>query len=58
MVTEVNDNDLTLDNKVFCKFIEINSTIILNDKIRLKGRCIGFDDLLEQVKLDQCNLME
>ena len=56
-VTEVNANDLTLDNKIFCKFIEINSTINLNDKVSLKGRCIGFDELLEQVKLDQCNLL-
>ena len=58
MVTEVNNHDLTLDDKIFCKFIEINGTINLNDKIRLKGRCIGYDDLLEQVKLDQCNLIE
>ena len=58
VVTELNDNDLTLDDKIFCKFIESVHTINLNDEIKLKGRCIGYDDLLEQVKLDQCNLIE
>ena len=58
VVTELNDNDLTLDDKIFCKFITSLGTIKLNDEINLKGRCIGYDDLLEQVKLDQCNLIE
>lgn len=58
VVMELNDYDLTLDNKIFCKFITSVRTINLNDEIKLKGRCIGYDDLLEQVKLDQCNLIE
>ena len=58
MVTELNKNDLTLDDKIFCKFKETVTNVNLNDEIKLKGRCIGYDDLLEQVKLDQCNLIE
>lgn len=57
-VTEVNANDLTLDNKIFCKFLNSVTTIKINDQVKLKGRCIGFDDLLEQVKLDQCQLVK
>ena len=57
-VTEVNANDLTLDNKIFCKFLNSVETININDPIKIKGRCIGFDDLLEQVKLDQCYILE
>ncbi len=58
VITELNNNDLTLDNKIFCKFTDIVTTINLNDHVKLKGRCIGYDDLLEQVKLDQCNLID
>ena len=58
IVTELNNNDLTLNNKIFCKFTKTITTIKLNDQVTLKGRCIGYDDLLEQVKLDQCNLIE
>ena len=58
IVTELNNNDLTLNNKIFCKFTKTITTIKLNDQVTLKGRCIGYDDLLEQVKLDQCNFIE
>lgn len=58
VVTELNNNDLTLDNKIFCKFTNVVPAIKLNDLVKLKGRCIGYDDLLEQVKLDQCNIVE
>jgi hypothetical protein len=58
LVTEVNSNDLTLDDKIFCKFLNPVTTINVNDTIKIKGRCIGFDDLLEQVKLDQCNIIK
>lgn len=58
VITELNKNDLTLDSKIFCKFIDSITTINLKDEVRLKGRCIGYDDLLEQVKLDQCNIIE
>ena len=58
IVTELNDNDLTLDNKVFCKFKNNITKISINDEVKLKGRCIGYDDLLEQIKFDQCNIME
>ena len=58
VVTELSQNDLTLDSKIFCKFINTITTINLKDVVKLKGRCIGYDDLLEQVKLDQCNIAE
>lgn len=58
LVTELNENNLTLDNKIFCKFNKAIATIDINDNIKIKGRCIGYDDLLEQVKLDQCNIIQ
>lgn len=54
-ITQLNDLDLTLDDKVFCQF---NAKIWSNsNSISVKGRFIGFDNLLEQIKLDQCSVL-
>lgn len=55
-VTESNSKDLTLNHIVFCQFSENHETK-LNANIKIKGRCIGYDDLLEQVKFDQCYII-
>lgn len=57
-ITELNKTNLTLDDKVFCDFEHDLNALKLKAKIVIKGRCIGFDDLLEQVKLDQCNIIK
>jgi hypothetical protein len=33
------------------------SKLKVNDTIVVKGRCIGYDDLLEEIKLDQCSIV-
>ena len=54
-ISELNAFDLTLDGSVFCQF---SSKIKINAKdVIIKGRFIGFDDLLEEIKLDQCILI-
>lgn len=57
VVTELNSHNVTLNNDVFCIFENQVKTIALNDSLTIKGRCIGFDDLFEQVKMDQCNII-
>lgn len=53
-ITELNSTDLTLDDKIYCKFNE-GISFVLGQAVAIQGRCIGFDELLEQVKLDQCS---
>ena len=54
-ISEVNEQDLILNNVIFCQFNNtVNQSIKAN--IKVKGRFIGYDDLLEQVKLDQCTI--
>jgi len=54
-VSEQDGSTITLEDKVFCQFTEaIQNTTELNSDLKIKGRVIGYDDLLEQVKLDQC----
>nr|WP_311941079.1 hypothetical protein [Hwangdonia seohaensis] len=58
IVTEVNQNNITLNDLVFCQFNDmLNQSIKINTTLKVKGRCIGYDDLLEQVKLDQCTII-
>ncbi len=56
-VTEVDNNTLIIDNNIFCQFLNpISNSIKTNTVITIKGRFIGYDDLLEEIKLDQCSL--
>jgi len=55
-ITELNDNDFTLDDNVFCQFT-CKIELIKSKVVRVKGRFIGYDNLLEQVKLDQCSIL-
>ncbi|WP_422106864.1 OB-fold protein [Winogradskyella sp.] len=55
LISDINTNTITIDDKVFCQFSEqIETALDKNDNVKIKGRVIGYDDLLEQVKLDQC----
>lgn len=54
-ITELNEFDLTLDDNIFCQFNSIIET--QSNNIKIKGRFIGYDSLLEQIKLDQCNII-
>jgi len=59
IVSEINKNNLTLNNSVFCQFNDtIKSNLTIKDNITIKGRCIGYDDLLELVKIDQSIIIE
>ncbi len=55
-ITEMDAQSVTLDEAVQCTFSELPQNLSLNEKITIKGRCIGYDDLFEIAKLDQCSL--
>jgi hypothetical protein len=58
-ITEMNTKTITLDDKVFCQFLNPLEHGLNNDsQLKIKGRVIGYDDLLEQVKLDQCTIIK
>ncbi|MBX2829266.1 MAG: hypothetical protein KTR22_13960 [Flavobacteriaceae bacterium] len=52
MVSQVETTSVTLDEKVQCVFVETQN-FNQGMQITVKGRCIGYDDLFEIVKLDQ-----
>ena len=55
LVTSYNEKDktLTVDKKMFVILTEDNQKIKVNDSITFKGRFLGYDELLEEVKMDQ-----
>lgn len=58
-VTKVNNYGLEIDKKINCYFDQTIIKVELLDKqITIKGRFIGFDELLEEIKIDQCTVIE
>lgn len=56
-ITQLESNAITIDSNVHCSFRSEVGGFINGDAIAIKGRCIGYDDLFEVVKLDQCLLI-
>tara|TARA_R110000772_G_scaffold91154_1_gene187616 strand:- start:1194 stop:1571 length:378 start_codon:yes stop_codon:yes gene_type:complete len=54
IITQVESTVITIDSNVHCSFGNEVSGFKNGDIIVIKGRCIGYDDLFEIVKLDQC----
>ncbi|CAL2087576.1 hypothetical protein [Tenacibaculum sp. 190524A05c] len=55
-ITALDKNGFTLNNKLFCQFKheDDSSNVKANQTITIKGRVIGYDDLLEELKLNEC----
>lgn len=59
-LTEIESNSLMLANAAYCTF-DTNHDILetnLNSVYSIKGRCIGYDELLEVVRFDQASLVK
>lgn len=56
VVTAAQDSVLTVGGNVFCSFDTLPDKTKLNKPVTIKGRCIGFDELFGEVKLDQCTI--
>jgi hypothetical protein len=57
-ITSVEQNSVILDHKTQVNFktADVNPLNVGNDVI-IKGRCVGYDDLLELVKIDQATII-
>lgn len=53
-ITSVENNDVTLSNKIQVSFNSEDLPKAQNGaSVTIKGRCVGYDELLEMVKIDQ-----
>lgn len=58
LVTAVNDTVVTLDNTIICNLKSPDSSIKKDQAVTVKGRVVGFDDLMGELKLDQCFIIK
>ena len=57
-ISELDSQSITLDNSVHCVLLENSNTAEIGSVVRIKGRCIGYDELFELVKIDQSQLID
>jgi hypothetical protein len=55
-VTKETDSVVILENTVFCLFTQKIKDRLINNKVTVKGKCIGYDELFQEVKIDQCTI--
>jgi len=49
------ENTIVIDDKMFAVFKDkMPADLKVSSEIKIKGRFIGYDDLLEELKMDQC----
>ena len=53
-ITDVNSTQIIVDNAIICILKNPNTTLVKNQTVTVKGRVVGFDDLMGELKLDQC----
>tara|TARA_R110002050_G_scaffold162782_1_gene292643 strand:- start:737 stop:1114 length:378 start_codon:yes stop_codon:yes gene_type:complete len=58
VITDLEANAITLDESVYASFDGDFTGVKLDEKVKIKGRCIGYDELFEIVKLDQSSLIK
>lgn len=58
-ITGIEGAMISLDDKIVCYMLDSNYLEIeLNSIIEIKGRFIGYDELLEELKFDQCSIVK
>ncbi|MEM0518216.1 MULTISPECIES: OB-fold protein [Aequorivita] len=58
VITNIEGNAITLDESVYASFDALSTEVNVKDKVKIKGRCIGYDELFEIVKLDQSTVIK
>lgn len=54
VVTSIKNHELILDNTIICNLKNTDNSIKVDQNITIKGRVVGYDDLMSELKLDQC----
>lgn len=53
-ITKITGTEVIIDDSIICNLKELDPSITKNQVITLKGRVVGYDDLMGELKLDQC----
>ncbi|MFM2368871.1 MAG: hypothetical protein RL619_1171 [Bacteroidota bacterium] len=53
-ITSMNATEVIIANSIICNLKTHNSSIKKDQTVTVKGRVVGYDDLMGELKLDQC----
>lgn len=53
---DLSSNSVVLDEKLYGMIITFDKSLKINDSVSLKGRFLGYDELLEEIKMDQITI--
>ena len=53
-ITNINGSEIIVDKSIICNLSTLDPTIKKDQEVIVKGRVVGYDDLMQEVKLDQC----
>ena len=55
-VSEITDDGILINGTIYCQFDDqtILKTITKNQRLTIKGKMVGFDELLMEIKLSPC----
>ncbi|WP_152561052.1 hypothetical protein [Flavobacterium sp. ASV13] len=57
-ITALNGKEVILDGTIICSFKDQDLSIKKDQIVTVKGRIVGYDDLMGEVKLDQCFIIK
>jgi hypothetical protein len=57
-VTATDKGTATLNGQIICTLHDTTNVAGEDAKIVLKGRVVGYDDLMQEVRLDECSITE
>jgi len=53
-ITKITGNEVIIDDSIICNMKDFDSSIQKDQVVTLKGRVVGYDDLMGELKMDQC----
>lgn len=56
-VSKINPKQIIIDHAIVCDLKESDPSIKQGQPLTLKGRVVGYDDLMRELKLDQCSVV-
>ena len=57
-IVSVKAKEVILDNAIVCNLKNADTSLKENLQVTIKGRVVGYDDLMEEIKLDQCFIIK
>jgi len=60
LITQINDYGVLLNENIYCQFDQDTNlpSIAVNKEVVIKGKVVGFDELLMEIKLNQCTIIQ